>query len=97
MIFVKTYEITTWSIANQTLDTKTIRSWTRCGSESVNLSVISDSCVTPWTVAHQAPLSMKSPGKNTGVCSPSFVQGIFPTQGSEQSEVRPKNMPAKGN
>jgi len=22
---------------------------------------------TPWTVAHQAPLSMDSPGKNTGV------------------------------
>ena len=23
--------------------------------------------VTPWTVAHQAPLSMDSPGKDTGV------------------------------
>ena len=23
--------------------------------------------VTPWTVAHQAPLSWNSPGKNTGV------------------------------
>ena len=29
-------------------------------------SVMSDSA-TPWTVAHQAPLSMGSPGKNTGV------------------------------
>ena len=51
---------------------------------------MSDSSVTPWTVAHQAPPSMKSPGKNTGVCSLSFVQGIFPTQGSEHPEVRQK-------
>ena len=29
-------------------------------------SVVSDS-VTPWTVAHQAPLSMGFSGKNTGV------------------------------
>ena len=36
---------------------------------------------TPWTVAHQAPLSMDSPGKNTGVDYHSFVQGIFLTQG----------------
>ena len=37
---------------------------------------------TPWTVACQAPLSMGSPGKNTGVCCHSLLQGIFPTQGS---------------
>ena len=37
---------------------------------------------TPWTVAHQAPLSMNFPGENTGVGSYSFLQGIFPTQGS---------------
>ena len=29
-------------------------------------SVVSDS-LTPWTVAHQAPLSMGFSGKNTGV------------------------------
>ncbi|XP_060268022.1 galectin-related protein isoform X1 [Ovis aries] len=34
------------------------------------------------TVAHQAPLSMDSPGKNTGVDCHAFLQGIFPTQGS---------------
>ena len=28
---------------------------------------MSNSFVTPWTVARQAPLSMGSPGKNTGV------------------------------
>ena len=37
--------------------------------------------VTPWTVAHQAPLSMNSPGKNTEVGSHSLLQGIFLTQG----------------
>ena len=50
---------------------------------------------TPWTVAHQAPLSTKfsrqeywsglhfpSPGKNTGAGCHSLLQGIFPTQGS---------------
>ena len=43
-------------------------------------SVMSDS-VTPWTVAHQAPLSMDSPGKNAGVGCPALLQGIFLTQG----------------
>ena len=38
--------------------------------------------VTPWTVAHQAPLSMGSPGKNTGVDCHALLQGIFLTQGS---------------
>ena len=37
--------------------------------------------VTPWTVAHQAPLSMDSPGKNTGVGCHALLQGIFQTQG----------------
>ncbi|XP_069426855.1 cilia- and flagella-associated protein 119 isoform X1 [Ovis canadensis] len=35
-----------------------------------------------WIAAHQAPLSMDSPGKNTGVGCHAFLQGIFPTQGS---------------
>ena len=38
--------------------------------------------VTLWTVAYKAPLSMDSPGKNTGVGSHSFLQVIFLTQGS---------------
>ena len=38
---------------------------------------------TPWTVAHQVPLSMgDSPGKNTGVGGHALLQGIFSTQGS---------------
>ena len=36
--------------------------------------------MTPWTVAHQAPLSMEFSGKNTGVGSDSLLQGIFLTQ-----------------
>ena len=36
---------------------------------------------TPWTVAHQAPPSMESPGENTGVSCHFLLQGIFPTQG----------------
>ena len=34
---------------------------------------------TPWTIACQAPLSMDSPGKNTGVGCHFLLQGIFPT------------------
>ena len=32
------------------------------------------------TIAHQAPQSMESPGKNTGVGCHSILQRIFPTQ-----------------
>ena len=35
-----------------------------------------------WTVAHQSPLTMDSPGKNTGVSCHFVLQGIIPTQGS---------------
>ena len=34
-------------------------------SESVSHSVMSDSAAS-WTAAHQAPLSINSPGKNAG-------------------------------
>ena len=44
--------------------------------------VMSDCFATPWTVGHQAPLSVGSPGKNTGVGCHFLLQGIFPTQGS---------------
>ena len=37
---------------------------------------------TLWTVAHQAPLSMGFPGKNTGVGCHSVLQETFPTQGT---------------
>ena len=36
---------------------------------------------TLWMIARQAPLSMDSPGKNTGVGCHALLQGIFPTQG----------------
>ena len=40
-----------------------------------------------WTVACQAPLSLESPGKNTGVGCHTLLQGIFLTrvQGSNLS------------
>ena len=37
---------------------------------------------TLWTVAHQAPLSLGFPGKNTGVDCHALRQAIFPTQES---------------
>ena len=37
--------------------------------------------VTLWTIAHQAPMSMDSPGKNTEVGYCALLQRIFPTQG----------------
>ena len=36
---------------------------------------------TPWTVAHQVPLSMGYSSKNTGVSCHALLQGSFPTQG----------------
>ena len=38
--------------------------------------------LTLWTVAHQAHLSMDSPGKNTGLGCHLLLQGILLTQGS---------------
>ena len=38
--------------------------------------------VTPWTLAHQAPLSWDFPGKSTGVGCRFLLQGMFLTQGS---------------
>ena len=35
----------------------------------------------PWTVARQAPLSMGSPGKSTGVGCHALLQGTLLTQG----------------
>ena len=45
--------------------------------------IMSDSFfAAPWTVTHQAPLSVDFPGKNSGVDGHFLLQGIFPTQGS---------------
>jgi len=37
--------------------------------------------VTPWTIAHQASLSMGFARKDTGVVCHFLLQGIFPNQG----------------
>ena len=43
---------------------------------------------TPWTVAHQAPLSIGYfPGKNTGVGCQFLLQGIFSIQSSNPSPL----------
>ena len=47
---------------------------------SVSCSVVSDSA-TPWTGAHQAPLSMEFSRQEYGVSCHALFQGIFPTQG----------------
>ena len=38
--------------------------------------------MTPWTVAHQAPLSMGFPRQDYWSGLPSPLQGVFPAQGS---------------
>ena len=49
------------------------------------VQVFSTQCVqlfaTPWTIPARILCPWNSPGKNTGVGSHSFLQGIFTTQG----------------
>ena len=52
--------------------------------------VMSDSFATQWAVGRQAPLSMGSPGKNTGVGCHFLLQGIFPTQRSNSHLLSPE-------
>ena len=47
----------------------------------ISRSVVSD-CVTPWTVAHQVPLSVGFPKQINWSGLYFLLQGIFPTQGS---------------
>ena len=59
--------------------------WLGCGLVAQTFPIL----VTPWALAHQAPLSMElllsllllSPGKNTRVGCHFLLQGNFPTQG----------------
>ena len=46
-------------------------------------SVVSDSCVTPWTVAHQAPLSMGFPRQEYWSVLPFPSPGDLPDPGIE--------------
>ena len=64
-------------------------------------SVVSDS-VTPWTVAHQAPLSMGFSGKNTGVGGLPFLSpgdlsdpGIKPGSPALQTDSLPAELQGK--
>ena len=47
----------------------------------VSNSVMSDSFVTPWTLACQAPLSMEFSRQEDWHGQPFLLQGIFPIQG----------------
>ena len=49
---------------------------------SFRCSVMSDSCLTPWTAACQAPLSMGFSGQEDWSGLPFPSPGIFLTQGS---------------
>ena len=51
------------------------------GCSMISAPPVSSSFVTPWTVAHQAPLSLGFPRQNTGVGCHFVFQGIFPIQG----------------
>ena len=70
----------------------------QCEIESISFSVMSD-YTSPRTVAHQAPLSMDSLGKNTGVGGHSLLKEIFLTQrlnpGLPQAVSLPSEPPGK--
>ena len=50
-------------------------------------SVTSDSFVTLWTVAHQAPLSMGLSRRESGVGCHALLQEMFPTAGIEPTSL----------
>ena len=52
------------------------------------VSVVSDTLWPPWSVAHQAPLSVAFPSKNTGFVCHALLQGFFPTWGSKLCFLR---------
>ena len=62
-----------WLVSNSALVTSSLL--------LLSHSVVSDSA-TPWTAAHQAPLSMGFSSKSTQVGCHALLQGVFPTQGS---------------
>ena len=49
-------------------------------------------CPTPWTAAHQAPLSMESSRQNAGMGNHFLLQGFFPTQGLNLSLLHCRRM-----
>ena len=78
---VETNSLSHWS-SREILDSSYKRSL--CVCVCVCTCSVSRVClfVTPWTVAHQAPLSWNFPGKNAGVGCHFPLQAIFPTKGS---------------
>ena len=65
-----------WGLTHSVSNSTTcINLWRVCVLSRVQLFVI------PWTVTHQAPLSMGFPRQDTGMGCHFFLQGLFPTQG----------------
>ena len=64
------------------LETKESRETTRPFSESGVKMKVTHSVVSDSLPPHELNSPWNSPGQNTGVGSLSFLQGIFPTQGS---------------
>ena len=52
-------------------------------ARTLSPSVVSDSFATPWTVAHQAPLSMEFPRQEYWSGVPSPTSGTLPDPGIE--------------
>ena len=92
-ILRKYFPYSWWSLIGQLLPLKAVHSlslellrWNQCSFKGVvcvcvcACSVMSDS-VTLWTPARLL-CPRDSPSKNTAVCCPFLLQGIFPAQGS---------------
>ena len=77
-----------WALWSYCLSICTVGSWWfesdhyLSGSESVSLSGVSDSFRPHRPQPARLLCSWNSPGKNTGMCSHSLLQGIFLTQES---------------
>ena len=56
-------------------------------------SVVSDSFETPWTVAHQTPLSMEFSRHEYRSEFPFPTPGDLPNPGSDQNHPKEKEMP----
>ena len=56
-----------------------------CWWRRVCAGTVTPISATPWTAAHQAPLSVGFPRQVTGVGCHFLLQGIFPTQRSNAS------------
>ena len=93
-ILRKYFPYSWWSLIGQLLPLKAVHSlslellrWNQCsfkGVVCVCVCMRAQSCLTLWPCGLPPGSSVHgiSPGKNTAVCCPFLLQGIFPAQGS---------------